>query len=199
MRRVGINPKRWFYDFREALDPEDLRQVLAGAAAEQWLNAEFFKYLAPTLPSDLTVYPEWGKHDLALLNVVDGAVNWDEAVAVLEVKFIYLGYGPKKIREYIQTLLRQMSTALDYPTSAVSGWVFAIYAYWNHRRPRLDFADFRQRVGTILKEELAKSRRHKIAAARSSLETYLPLGTVNVGGASATVGVAAQYLTARSV
>ncbi len=196
-QRTGINPHRWFYSFRDFLEPRRLATVLAGSAAEQWLNAEFFRYLAGDLSGsgDLTVYPEWGKRDLALMEVVDGRPITSEAAAIIEAKVVYSSYEPGKIDTYVKTLLKQVSSAARNEGCPAFGLLFAVYGYWpgvRRRPPRRTMQEFRRLVGSTL--DGAMRRYPRLKRGKYAMETFLPERRICVGATHAVVGVAAQYV-----
>jgi hypothetical protein len=74
MAKRGLNAKNWFYGFNAHLAerPQHTARVLCGPAAERWLAAEMYGYLAATLPEALTCYGEDGTTDLTVYEASEG-------------------------------------------------------------------------------------------------------------------------------
>ena len=186
MSRRGVNPKRWFYELRSELQKRP--EVLAGAASEQWLNAELFRVVARGLGQRLTAAPEVGKSDVVIAALGDDGADWDNPAAIIEVKLVYRSYSEAKIRTYIRRLIEQMREARKR-TPQSYGFLYAVYNVWEDRSTALTFADFRKRVLTILRDE-AKG----VQLARRTLETFIDECPQKIGGMTVSLGVAAQYL-----
>jgi hypothetical protein len=199
----GINPKRWFYGFRDDLQGrgDAARRSLSGAAAEHWLTGELFRYLASNIGEQVTLYPEDGTRDLTLYPVKDGHANWAAPpVASIEVKLIYRAYSAESIRSYVRRLIHQVA-GNGLKGFKTYGYLFAIFVLWDGHEPkaRPSFSSFRALAGRLLHEECTScTTGHGVVAARSSLETLLDEGDVKIGGATARVGVAGQYLAGRA-
>ncbi len=120
MGRRGLNAKDWFYGFnaRLAARPKRTARILCGPAAERWLAAEMYGYLAGSLPGDFTCYGEDGTTDLTIYETseVDGPPTgaWArDRVASIEVKLVYRWYSDKRVDDYTQTLCAQVLANRD--------------------------------------------------------------------------------------
>jgi hypothetical protein len=197
-RVKGINSKAWFYGFQESLKkrPEAIRTVLAGSAAEQWLNGELFRHIVSVLPATHTAYPEFGKKDLTILPVKDGVpvVSDLRAATVIEVKVVYLAYSHSKRVQYVERLLDQVEHAATTHGQAL-GWVVGVYGYWGQPYRDESFVAFRKDLNGIVRDT-AEGRPPGIRVAKPAMETLIDVGTVRIGGATAQVGAVAQYLSA---
>lgn len=196
----GINPKRWFYDLRRALDADaNARVIFAGAACEQWLNGQLFSVIAAGLRgTDLTAYPEWRKRDCAIFKVDDSGespvADWTEPLEITESKVLYLNYGPSKRVAYIRRLVEQLATDDQVPRRV--GFVFAIYSRWLERGKGTEsFLEFRRNVGTMLRAALASPPPgFQVVVAKPAMETLLPEAEVKVGASRVVVGCVGQYV-----
>jgi hypothetical protein len=121
--------------------------------------------------------------------------NWDEPVAIIEVKLVYQSYSVTKIRTYVRRLLDQVQAAREQAPSSY-GFLFAVYSWWGAGRSPLTFEAFRKRVLTVLLEEV--DARKDVQLARRTLETFVPERQQRIGGTTVPIGVAAQYLVARA-
>lgn len=206
MGKHGINPKQWFYGFRADLRrrQDHVRQVLAGAAAEQWLNAEFCAYLARTVPRDLYAYPEYRKRDISVFSFdANTTEDHDLTEAVIETKLVYGGYSRGKVSAYAARLAQQMRAASrsvrdeqDAPC-LVLGLALGVWVSWPRRPGRRGAAEgpslktLRIEGGRALREG---AKRHGARPARESLETLLEPGSVKNGGQRIEVALVGQYL-----
>lgn len=196
MAPVGIASKRWFYGFREALDGDAARSVFAGAAVERWLNAEIFRFLAKALPTHLTAYPEFGKKDIAILDVEDGRPRWDHRPrAFIELKLLYSNYSIEKRRLYIERLLDQLVACASRGVPGF-GWVFGVYAHWPPHAPNESFGEFRQATLSQLRSAAEARGEPTCTLAKRTMETFIDAADVQIGGALAHVGVVGQYVLA---
>lgn len=143
MGRRGINPKRWFYGFNDRLaeHAERSARVLCGPAAERWLAAEMYGYLAETLPDDLTCYGEDGTTDLTIYEVSDaggvrtGASNEGRSASI-EVKLVYRWYSDNRVDDYVDTLCSQVLANRQRNSVTNVGYVYGVFALWPSKRPR---------------------------------------------------------------
>ncbi len=190
----GVNPKDWFYGFREHLNarPALSRVALATTAAEQWLNGEFAGWLSSNLPPTLTVVSESEKRDLSILRVVDGHANWEQPVAALELKLVYRSYSDAKVATYAEDLVAKMQVncKLGIPSY---GWFGSVFNAWDARglTTRATPGEQHRRSGRILRNVTASGL---VTSARKTMETVLKPSAVQVGGIAWNVGLAAQYL-----
>lgn len=200
----GINPKKWFYGLRAALEAErDRPCILAGAACEQWISGELFRVIARGLDgTNLTAYPEWKKrqHDVVVMrHDPSSGEAWAAPVAVIETKLVYSNYSPSKRRGHLERLIEQL--AVPHVASPTRVGVFvAIYTYWpEHATPKESFIAFRRNVGSLLRERAVRGTRgfsitidHK-----GSMETVLDETHAKIGAADVVVGCVAQYIRVR--
>lgn len=193
MGQRGINPKRWFYDLRTNIENR-CPQVLAGAASEQWINAELFRTVAADLGPGMTACPEVGKCDLLVVPVEAEMPRWDTPLALVEVKLIYRKYPPSKIRRYIATLIQQLLSRRR-PVKQRFGFLYAIYNVWPGETPKVTFDGFKKRVLKILRQELGKNP--SVTMAKPALETLVTERPQDIGGARIRIAAAGQYLFTR--
>ncbi|OGJ90452.1 MAG: hypothetical protein A2268_03010 [Candidatus Raymondbacteria bacterium RifOxyA12_full_50_37] len=200
----GINPKRWFYGLRGELQrrAEATRISLSGGAAEHWLTGELYRYLAANIGDRCTLCLEDAGRDLVLYPIKHN--NWTEApLASIEIKMVYRRYSDEKLRSYVNQLIRQVDKngqqgIRKYKAFKTYGYLFAVFIIWNDQQPRIrtTFSAFRRSTVRILNEECTKYKSGQvIVAARSdTIETLLEEDTIKIGGATAQVGLAGQYL-----
>ncbi len=209
MGQRGINPKSWFYGFRDELREraDSVRQVLAGAAAEQWLNAELCAYLARSLPRGLYAYPEYRKRDICVFRADDSSSTdeGDRTAAAIETKLVYPGYSPGKIGAYAGRLAQQMKAVHDdiYREEGghapVVGMAFGVWVRWPERfyrrssQRRPDLGWLRRDGGRSVREGARRFAR----PAREAFETILNPELVNNGGFEIEVALVGQYLLLR--
>jgi hypothetical protein len=189
-RLSGISSKRWFFGFRNWLRRRKrARHVLAGSAAEQWLNGEFFAYLSEVLPSKYYVFPEVKKRDLSIFTLPPD----DKLLASIEVKLVYRTYSEARIRVYAQRLIEQMNAATAEDRCASFGWFFGVYnSKWvGKARARQSLGEFRRSVGEIVRAEAAD---RGALVAKPSMETMLAEEPVMLGGLKRHVALVGQYL-----
>jgi len=168
--------------------------VFAGAAAEQWFNAELFRHIASTELKGLTVYPEVGKRDLAVLVVpADGGPPYPELF--VEVKLVYYNYRGSTRDAKIAKLVEQMKPRRD--GIRCIGFLLGIYAHYERPEDvRESFASFRRDVYTRAKRIVDDGSAFRLA--KPTMETFVPEGAVRIGDRLAHVGVVAQYLVPKS-
>ncbi len=198
-RERGVNPKRWFYRFQEVLEarPDHARLILAGSAAEQWLNAEFTACIAEELDrdGDLYAYAEWLKHDVGIFRDDEH----EAAVALVEIKLIYRSYSEQKVVQYLSKLQMQMRRAREQKCHVV-GVVLGVWAEWptnrsdgmarwSEKRTRRSFVEFRETLGSAAREIFGDQM------ARPTMETLLDAGTVRNGSVhDIQAGLVGQYV-----
>jgi hypothetical protein len=202
MKRWGVNPKKWFYGFRDELrsraDEVSLR--LAGAAAEQWLNAELFAYLARNLRNSggLYAYTEWKKHDVTVFSLDPTDPHDYEKKggieAILETKLFYTGYKSAKMQGYFDKLITQMERARSSmskdgsPHGASIGLVLAAYVRWPDRKQETA-KQFKQRLLDTGRTHFAKRTLETIIDRRHRDEVH-----VGALGRPIEVSLYGQYL-----
>lgn len=196
----GVNPKSWFYGLRDALAANDSHAILAGAACEQWLNAELFRVIGRSLNGTrLTAYPEWSgegrRHDVAVLPFVPGEPDaWRRPVAIVECKLVYRSYGPEKRADYLERLVEQLDVAFAHEPLRV-GFFLAVYAAWPDYRQPASFSEFRSDVGALFRERMRRDDGglNLRTDHGESLETLVPETTTKIGAADVIVGCVGQY------
>ena len=210
MAKWGINPKDWFYGFRDDLQErsEHVRARLAGAAAEQWINAEFFAFLSKFLDGDrrFYVYPEWKKLDMAVFRQHEHHDKTDEhdpIEAIVEAKLFYRGYAKTKTRAYVAKLGEQLDNAralmiedsVDGHVGKCVGLVFAAYVKWperfDGRKNRATSGEFKRYAGSLIRSSLPK----RVKVAKETLETLVEEGKTKIGSVEVDVGLYGQYVT----
>src|ERR1700733_86666 len=129
----GVNPHRWFYDFNVELRRRAGRvaRIFGGPAAERWLSAEMYGYLAATLPPTLTCRGEKGTTDLAVYRAKD-----DTRVASIEVKLVYRGHSVTTVGGYAHKLCRQVLGNRRHDAATNVGFIYAAYVLPSATRPR---------------------------------------------------------------
>lgn len=197
----GVNPKRWFYGFNAHLarDPEHTARVLCGPAAERWLAAEMYGYLASELPESLTCYGEDGTTDLTVYRTVENARAemdgvWDGGrVASIEFKVLYRTYSEASTRARVAKLCEQIRDGGSHGSAMNVGYVFGVFVQWPTTRPRAreTFERFRRDVGTWVRTACEGS---DMACAKPTLETVIDARSVLVGGVAVEFGLVAQYI-----
>ena len=162
-RVVGVNPKAWFYGFRDSLRGREshVRRVMAGASCEQWLNAEFIAHLAGHLElTGCTPYGEVQKKDglvFPLAEGGDGEPDWAHPLALIESKIVYSSKrGMELAQGHIAKLVRQVNAAAAFEDTGVPrvGVLYAIHAWWDPNPEPLSFRAFRKRVFEMLHSEI---------------------------------------------
>ena len=208
MRKWGISPKQWFYGFRDELRARGnaVRARLAGAAAEQWLNAEFFAFLSNNLSRGFYPYPEWRKRDLAIFRRhpdYKHTDSYDSTEAIIETKVFYRGYGETKTTSYVRTLARQLSHAQRLmaadgnPHGMCVGLLFGAYVKWDERFDRRQIRssprEFTRESGATIRRV---ARESGLAVAKDAMETFVNVDETSVGGERIEVGLFGQYVVA---
>lgn len=197
----GVNPKRWFYDFSAHLadDADHTARVLCGPAAERWLAAEMYGYLAAKLPDSLTCYGEDGTTDLTVYRTeqterdeVDGLWSGGR-LASIELKLLYRTYSETSTRARVAKLCAQVAGGTARGSSMNVGYIFGVFVQWPTARPRTreTFDIFRRDVGGWVWEACIAN---KMACAKPTLETVIDERRVKVGGVSVQFGLVAQYV-----
>jgi hypothetical protein len=205
MGRRGVNPKLWFYGFNERLAerPERSARILCGPAAERWLTAEMYGYLAEKLPDDLTCYGEDGTTDLTIYDVAetDGVRTgaWERGrIASIEVKLVYRWYSESRVDDYVTTLCSQVLANRTRGSEMNVGYVFGVFAHWPSRTPRVrgEFSDFRSTVSQRIRKVCDAAG---VPCAKPALETVIEPVEVKIGGVTLPFGLVAQYVLPRVV
>jgi hypothetical protein len=198
-KRRAISPQEWFYLFKTNLQNrhQDVRRRLAGAAAEQWLNVEFFCWLQEALRLSglpYVTYNEFGKTDLAVFRVdtsIDGPrVQWDP-IAVMEAKALYSAYDDYQIRTKLGGLLDQLECRRKaFPKARVFGFIYGIFAYWHGEKHNEEtFYEYRQTI----KEQFRRVAKGRASLAKPCMELVLDDADLRLAaGAKAHVGMCAQ-------
>ena len=169
-----------------------IRTVFAGAAAEQWFNAELFRYIASTDLKGLTAYPEVGKRDLAILVVPDNG-GAPEPVLFVEVKLVYYNYSAATRDAKIAKLVEQMKPRRD--GTRCIGFLLGVYAHYEKPEDvREDFGHFRRDICARAKRITDDGSSFRVRLAKPAMETFVSEGSVRIGERRAHVGVVAQYL-----
>lgn len=204
MGRRGINPKDWFFAFQRNFSENPERAlVFAGAACEQWVNAELFQVISKELVNtDLTLYSEYShapkdanrRHDLAVLehNPADPGA-WQRPCAVVEVKLVYSNHGDRTAR--IDELFQQ-TISCDPEIKDRIGLLLGVYAYWpDYRSTGESFSDFQGDIGSRFRERVAKGADGYTVKVDhgGSMARFTDERSFRVGAAEAKVGLFAQY------
>lgn len=203
MRLRGISPKRWFYGFNDHLAARaaSAARILCGPAAERWLAAEMFGYLAEVLPDHLTCYGEDGTTDLTIYRTseVDGvrSGDWkDGRVASIEIKLVYRWYSEQRVDDYMAKLCAQILANRRHVDAMSVGYVFGVFAHWPSKTPRVrgEFADFRRAVSDRVRRTCLSAG---VPCAKPALETVIDSMTARIGGVAVPFGLVAQYMVPR--
>lgn len=194
-KRRGINPQEWFYLFKNYLQTRHLsvRRRLAGSAAEQWLNVEFFCWLQKTLRKNrfpYVTYNEFRKTDSAVFSVDGPKVLW-EPIAIMEAKALYSAYNYGQISHKIYELLDQLEMRRNaFPDARIFGFIYGIFAYWHgEKHGEKTFYDYRQTV----KGQFRDVAKRRARLAKPCMEIVLADADVLLTGrVRAHVGMCAQ-------
>jgi hypothetical protein len=199
----GVNPKLWFYEFRESLAarPDHTARVLCGPAAERWLAAEMHGYLAAHLPSTLTCYGEDGTTDLTVYRTKsggDGGLNgeWLEGrAASIEIKLLYRGHSEAAMTARTAELCRQVVQGTRHLAQVNVGYVFGVFTRWPGFSPRKrpDLASFRKACGRSIMTA-CENAKPPMRPAKQSVETIIEERTVAIGGVDVRFGLVGQHL-----
>lgn len=200
MGRRGLSAKDWFYGFnaRLAERPKRTARILCGPAAERWLAAEMYGYLAATLPDEFTCYGEDGTTDLTIYETskVDGPPTgaWARGrVASIEVKLVYRWYSEMRVDDYVQTLCTQVLGNRDDGSELNVGFVYGVFALWPSKRERVrgKFNTFRSVISKRVREVCEQSG---VPCAKPALETVIDPFDVTIGGVTVPFGLVSQYI-----
>jgi hypothetical protein len=197
-----VNAKNWFYGFNAQLTerPERTARILCGPAAERWLAAEMYGYLAGALPDDLTCYGEDGTTDLTIYETseADGPPTgaWARGrIASIEVKLVYRWYSERRVDDYAQALCAQVLANRDRGSASALniGFVYGIFALWPSKRERVrgNFNEFRSSVSRRIREVCDASG---VPCAKPALETVIDPIEVTIGGVTVPFGLVSQYV-----
>jgi hypothetical protein len=208
-RVVGINPKDWFYGFREHIRRRQghTRLVLAGASCEQWLNAELMAFLSRRLRgSQYVPCGEIGKKDGGVFPIDDEGeqIDWSSPVALVEAKIISNnGIGLRRAPNKVERLVEQVlgDNKFDNQPVVRIGVLFAIYRWWPNEDEPVSFVQFRKQALDTLRRKIEAASEDnkgwKLVLDHDCMETLLDVRDVWVGGAHVDVGCAYQYFVAR--
>jgi len=196
----GVNPKRWFYQFSEALAarPEQTARVLCEPSAEHWVASEMYGYLGATLPATLTCYGEDGTTDLTVYRTekCDGfrdGVWRGGRVASIELKLVYQRHSDESVAQRTRKLCRQVLGNRRHSARMNVGDIYGVFVRWpgSTFRVREDFATFRRDCGAAVR---AACDEMDVPCAKPTLETVVEERTVTVGGVKVEFGLAGQYV-----
>jgi len=205
MGRRGINPKRWFYGFNDRLAERAERsaRILCGPAAERWLVAEMYGYLAENLPDDLTCYGEDGTTDLTIYEMSDAdgvrTGAWDRGrIASIEVKLVYRWYSETRVDDYMTKLCSQVLANRDHGSLMNVGYVYGVFAHWPSKTPRVrgEFSEFRRTVSERIRQNCEAA---DVPCAKPAIETVIEPFEVKVGGVTVPFGLVSQYMLPRGI
>lgn len=190
----GVNPHRWFYDFKIELAQraDRVARIFGGPAIERWLSAEMYGYLASTLPRTLTCRGESSTTDLAVYRVKD-----DARVASIEVKLVYRGHSVPTVASYARKLCWQVLGNRQHAAPTNVGFIYAAYVLpstlWARKRGTLE--EFRRAAGAAIREVCTEMN---VPCAKESMETVIGERVATVGGSTYNFGLVGQYVMDRT-